>query len=64
MFNLTLYYGGNNVNAVNNYWDTVNELKIQNLIWDKTDELGGDDVGTVYYYNWLDDKVNNAGLQQ
>lgn len=62
-FKLSFYYGGNIVNAQYNYWNTTDEFAIQDLIYDETDEPGGDDVGIVDYSNWLLHKVSDAGVQ-
>lgn len=61
IFQLTYYFGGNTVNAQNNWWSTSDENAIQDLIWDEIDEPGGYNSGTVDYSNWKNNKVAAAG---
>lgn len=64
VFRLNYDHGSNGIiNAQRNWWNATNETEIQNLIWDETDEPGGDDVGTVDYSNWKTSKVSGTGPQ-
>ena len=63
IFLLHFYYNGNIVNAQRNWWGTTNETEIQNLIWDETDDPGGDNLGTVDYSHWKSNKISGTGPQ-
>ncbi|PID27536.1 MAG: hypothetical protein CSB55_08655 [Candidatus Cloacimonadota bacterium] len=60
-FYLSYYYGVNNVSAQNNWWGTSDENEIQNLIYDESDEPGGDNSGEVDYSNWKSSEIKNIG---
>ncbi len=47
--NLAYHSRPNIIDANRNYWGTTDLLEIAELIWDETDEPGGNDVGLVNY---------------
>ena len=63
IFKLSYRSGGSLVNAEENWWDTVIESEIQELIYDENDEPGGNDIGIVNYSEWKMSKINNIGPQ-
>ncbi len=59
-------YGiGVDIDAVNNYYYTINEQEIQDLIHDKNDfdEFQQEHIGEVFYNPFLIQEVSNSGIQ-
>jgi len=62
VFKLEYLFGSNDVDATNNWWDTVIESEIQEMIFDQTDP-NAPNVGIVNYSDWKYSAVNDAGPQ-